>query len=69
MKIVDKVSRLLHIADKEMSLKDIYSNLPEHTPAAIRGNINRAIINNTTDIIRTGKGLYSIIEIVKTEKN
>lgn len=68
MKIVDKVSRLLHIADKEMSLKDIYSNLPEHTPAAIRGNINRAIINNTTDIIRTGKGLYSIIEIVKTEK-
>lgn len=68
MTIVDKVSKLLLTANKEMSLKDIYANLPEHTPASIRGNINRAIINDSTDIIRTGKGMYSIIEIIKVEK-
>lgn len=68
MRIIDKVSKLLSSESGPVSLQYIYDNLPEHTPASIRGNINRAIQQEKTDIVRVGKGIYSIVEIVKVEQ-
>lgn len=67
MTIVEKVLSILQ-DNTEVSLKDLYDKLPEHTPASIRGNINRYIAKNpNAEIKRVGKGTYSYIEIVKVE--
>jgi len=63
MTIVEKVIALLD-NNGEMSLKEIYEALPEHTHACIRGNINRHIASDDAKIKRTGKGLYSNIEVI-----
>lgn len=66
--IVEKVINLLSKETCAMTLKDIYPKLKEHTPASIRGNINRYISNNKNPKIRRMKrGLYSIVEVLTIE--
>lgn len=68
MTIVQKVIKLLD-TNKQMNLQGIYKSLKEHTPASIRGNINRYISNTKNPKIkRIEKGLYSIIEVLSVEK-
>lgn len=67
MTIVEKVINLLQ-ANKTMCLKDIYTSLPEHTKASIRGNINRYLSSNKeTAFRRVDKGVYSVLEVIKVE--
>ena len=67
--IVEKVVDLIK-DNKQMTLNEIYTELPEHPQASIRGNINRHI--NTAEnpqIQRVDKGIYSIVEIISTTKD
>lgn len=58
--IVEKVYILLK-ENNTLNLNDIYTKLPEHSKASIRGNINRHIANSKTKLfIRTGKGIYTL---------
>ena len=64
MTIVEKVAKLLK-SNKTMSLREIYDNLPEHSHASIRGNINRYLANaEEPEFMRTDHGIYSVIEII-----
>lgn len=66
--IIEKVINLLS-NENEMTLKAIYGKLKEHTPASIRGNINRYLKSSKSPKIRRiGKGIYSMVEILTVEK-
>lgn len=69
MTIVKKVEKLIKESKKALSLKEIYAALPTHTHSSIRGNINRAVANNTTSIVRKDKGVYTVIEIIAVEND
>ena len=65
MTIVEKVINLLAAKKGNVMLKEIYDNLPEHTPSSIRGNINRYLANNPNPAFeRVGHGIYSVVEII-----
>lgn len=66
--IIDKVINLLGLRG-DMSLKEIYDSLPEHTQPSIRGNINRYLKNPDAKIRRMDKGVYSLIEVISIEDN
>lgn len=67
MTIVEKVINLLK-DKKTLSLKEIYSDLSEHTPSSIRGNINRYLgKTKNPKISRVEKGVYSIVEVLSVE--
>lgn len=68
MTIVEKVINLLNL-NGQMSLKEIYESLPEHTPPSIRGNINRYLSKPDAEIRRMDKGVYSRIEIITVTDN
>ena len=67
MRIIDKISSYLK-ANGPSTLANIYNALPEHTPPAIRGNLNRAIAQGDTDIQRVSKGVYALLEVVRVDE-
>lgn len=68
MTIIEKIKSILE-KDEELTLKDIYEKLSTHTPASIRGNLNRYILSGGKDIQRVKKGVYSLIQILDVQTN
>ena len=64
MTIIEKAKQILG-TEKELTLKELYEQMPEHTPSAIRGNINRYIATaENPEIQRVGKGVYALLEVI-----
>lgn len=67
--IIDKIYKLLK-EHGSLTLKEIYNFLPEHTPASIRGNINRHIKSATKKVlVRCKKGTYIACDYIETISN
>ena len=64
MTIVEKVSKLLK-KYKTLRLSDIYTPLPEHSPASIRGNMYRNMKKEDCSFFRSGKSEYTTKEVVE----
>ena len=62
MTIVKKVSKLLR-KYKTLKLTDIYTKLPEHSPASIRGNMYRNMKKEDCSFYRSGKSEYTTKEV------
>ena len=67
MTIVKKVEKIINESKRALTLKEIYDALPSHSHSSIRGNINRAVANSSTSIVRVSQGIYSVIEIIAIE--
>ncbi len=69
MRIIDKVMKLLATKKTDMTLKEIYESIPEHSHEAIRGNMYRYLKNNPNpEFKRVGAGIYSVIEVISCRK-
>ncbi|MBQ8997111.1 MAG: site-specific DNA-methyltransferase [Clostridium sp.] len=67
--IIGKVHNLLKIY-KTLKLKDMYEHMPEHTPAAIRGAINRYLKTSKEKVfLRTGTAEYKINDAQSPNEN
>lgn len=66
--IIDKILSLLS-DEKTLNLEYIYKQLTEHSHASIRGNLNRYITRPDAKIKRVRRGVYSVVEIIKVEKD
>lgn len=68
MTIVDKIINLIKRKRGQISLFELYDELPEHSEPSIRGNLNRYCKREDAIIRRVERGVYSFIEIIKINK-
>lgn len=67
--IVEKILKYISKKmDKKATLQEIYNEFPEHTAASIRGNINRHIQKEKSQIKRLQKGVYGITKEIQVTK-